>query len=167
MCKAVNAAGEAVTSASVRVKSKSSILLDSLHPEAVQKTAWLENAASRVPERIETNSVKAPVFTKHLTSHEMLVEGQNVHIGGRVEPVDDEKLIVQWYKNGKILEEASRIISRFDFGIVSLDVVGVRPDDSGIYTCRAVNEVGEAISTCTIKVEGKVDSIFEIDINLI
>ncbi|XP_015783235.1 titin isoform X1 [Tetranychus urticae] len=155
MCKAVNAAGEAVTSASVRVKSKSSILLDSLHPEAVQKTAWLENAASRVPERIETKSVKAPVFTKHLTSHEMLVEGQNVHIGGRVEPVDDEKLIVQWYKNGKILEEASRIISRFDFGIVSLDVVGVRPDDSGIYTCRAVNEVGEAISTCTIKVEGR------------
>lgn len=30
----------------------------------------------------------------------------------------------------------------------------MRPDDSGIYTCRAVNDVGEAITTCTMKVEG-------------
>lgn len=37
---------------------------------------------------------------------------------------------------------------------MSLDIVTVRPDDSGIYTCRAVNDVGEAITTCTMKVEG-------------
>jgi hypothetical protein len=33
-------------------------------------------------------------------------------------------------------------------------VNGLRPDDSAIYTCKATNLLGEAVSTCTLKVEG-------------
>ena len=47
----------------------------------------------------------------------------------------------------------SRIRSTFDFGLVSLDITGLRADDSGIYVCKAVNKLGEAVSTCTIRVE--------------
>ena len=36
-----------------------------------------------------------------------------------------------------------------------MDIMGVRPDDSGIYTCKATNKLGEAVSTCTLKVEGE------------
>lgn len=50
----------------------------------------------------------------------------------------------------------SRIRSTFDFGLVSLTVNSLRPDDSAIYTCKATNLLGEAVSTCTIKVEGKI-----------
>lgn len=78
-----------------------------------------------------------------------------MHLEARVEPAADEKLRVEWYKNGKTLVSGTRIRSTCDFGLVSLDIVTVRPDDSGIYTCRAVNEVGEAITTCSMKVEGE------------
>jgi hypothetical protein len=33
-------------------------------------------------------------------------------------------------------------------------VNGLRADDSAIYTCKATNLLGEAVSTCTLKVEG-------------
>jgi hypothetical protein len=51
----------------------------------------------------------------------------------------------------------ARIRTTFDFGLVTLSINGVRPDDSGIYTCKATNQLGEAVSTCTVKVEGKND----------
>lgn len=154
MCKAVNKQGEAVVSTTMKVTTKSSILSESLHPESYRKTQQMELEASRIPEQIESKPSRPPVFTKQLNSHESLVEGQSVHIGGSIEPIDDEKLQIRWYKNGRPLVEANRIITRNDFGLVSLDIIGVRPDDSGLYTCRIVNEIGEAVSTCTLKVEG-------------
>jgi hypothetical protein len=48
----------------------------------------------------------------------------------------------------------TRIRSTFDFGLVTLAVNGLRPDDSAIYTCKATNLLGEAVSTCTLKIEG-------------
>jgi hypothetical protein len=52
------------------------------------------------------------------------------------------------------LSTGTRIRSTFDFGLVTLAVNGLRPDDSAIYTCKATNLLGEAVSTCTLKVEG-------------
>ena len=49
----------------------------------------------------------------------------------------------------------TRIRSTFDFGHVTLDMTGLRESDCGIYTCRAINRVGEAVSTCNLKVYGK------------
>lgn len=49
----------------------------------------------------------------------------------------------------------TRIRSTFDFGHVTLDISGLRENDCGIYTCRAVNRVGEAVSTCNLKVYGE------------
>ena len=48
----------------------------------------------------------------------------------------------------------TRLRTTFDFGLVTLDISGIRDDDSGIYTCKATNLAGEAVSTATIKVEG-------------
>jgi hypothetical protein len=52
------------------------------------------------------------------------------------------------------LSTGTRLRSTFDFGLVTLSVNGLRPDDSAIYTCKATNLLGEAVSTCTLKVEG-------------
>lgn len=49
----------------------------------------------------------------------------------------------------------TRVRSTFDFGHVTLEISGLRENDSGIYTCKAVNRVGEATSTCNIKVFGQ------------
>ena len=42
-----------------------------------------------------------------------------------------------------------------DFGHVTLRINDVRATDSGIYTCKAINLLGEAVSTTSIKVEGR------------
>lgn len=51
-----------------------------------------------------------------------------------------------------IILAGSRIRSTLDFGLVTLSINSLRPDDSAIYTCKAVNLLGEAVSTCTLKI---------------
>lgn len=54
----------------------------------------------------------------------------------------------------------ARLRSTFDFGLVTLSINSLRADDSAIYTCKATNLLGEAVSTCTLKIEGKTTVFF-------
>ncbi|GBP17592.1 Titin [Eumeta japonica] len=111
MCRAYNAAGEAVSS-----------------------TAMKEASMNRVPEMfVDTTPQQAPVFTTHLQSFDKLSEGQHVLL----------KL------------KFPCIRSTFDFGLVTLSINGLRADDSAIYTCKATNQMGEAVSTCSLKIEDR------------
>ena len=49
----------------------------------------------------------------------------------------------------------ARLKTTLDFGHVTLNINDVRASDSGIYTCKAINLLGEAVSTTSIKVEGR------------
>lgn len=40
-----------------------------------------------------------------------------------------------------------------DFGYVALNLKYVYPEDSGTYTCRAINELGEAVTSATLNVQ--------------
>jgi len=42
-----------------------------------------------------------------------------------------------------------------DFGYVALNMKYVNPEDSGTYTCRAINELGEAVTSATLFVQCK------------
>lgn len=153
MCKAINLAGEAVSSTAMKVKSRSSIAGESLLPESWQKIQLKEAAMNRVPEMfIDSSPQQAPVFTTHLQSFEKLVEGQHVQLDAQVEPRADPNLRIEWFKNGISLTTGARIRSTFDFGLVTLAINGLRDDDSAIYTCKASNQLGEAVSTATLKV---------------
>ena len=55
----------------------------------------------------------------------------------------------------------SRIRSTFDFGLVTLSINGLRADDSAIYTCKATNLLGEAVSTATLKIDGNIYRQYE------
>lgn len=152
-CKAINKSGEAVSSISLKVKARSAIDADSLQPDAWQKIQLKEAEMNKVPEMfVDTTPQQAPVFTKHLESYDKLVEGQHVYLEAQVEPRADPNLRVEWFKNGVALQTGTRLRSTFDFGLVSLSINGLRPDDSAIYTCRATNLLGEAVSTCTLKI---------------
>lgn len=55
-----------------------------------------------------------------------------------------------------------------DFGYVALNMKYVNPEDSGTYTCRAVNDLGEAVTSATLfvqceskKIQFKVQNHFE------
>lgn len=156
MCKAINKAGEAVSSISMKVKSRSNILGDALQPDAWQKIQLKEAEMNKVPEMfVDTAPQQPPVFTTHLKSYDKLVEGQHVYLEAQVEPRTDPNLRIEWYKNGISLNTGTRLKSTFDFGLVTLSINSLRGDDSAIYTCRAVNLLGEAVSTCTLKIEDK------------
>jgi titin len=156
MCKAINKSGEAVSSISMKVKSKSNIVGDTLQPDAWQKIQLKEAEMNKVPEMfVDTTPQQPPVFTTHLQSYDKLVEGQHVYLEAQVEPRADPNLRIEWFKNGVSLTTGTRLRSTFDFGLVTLSINGLRDDDSAIYTCKATNLLGEAISTCTLKIEDR------------
>lgn len=39
-----------------------------------------------------------------------------------------------------------------DFGYVALNLKYVYPEDSGTYTCRAINDLGQAVTSATLNV---------------
>lgn len=153
MCRAYNLAGEAVSSTSMKVKTRSAIQGDAIAPESWQQIQLKEAAMNRVPQQlVDATPQQAPVFTTHLQSYEKLTEGQNIQLEAQVEPRADPNLRVEWFKNGLPLTTGSRIRNTFDFGLVIFQINSLREDDSGIYTCRATNLNGEAISTSSIRV---------------
>ena len=44
----------------------------------------------------------------------------------------------------------------YDFDYVALDLLSVYPEESGVYTCHARNAYGEAQTSATVKVSGKI-----------
>ena len=42
-----------------------------------------------------------------------------------------------------------------DFGYVALNMKYVNPEDSGTYTCRAINELGQAVTSASLIVQCK------------
>jgi hypothetical protein len=54
-----------------------------------------------------------------------------------------------------------------DFGYVALNFKYTYPEDSGTYTCRAVNELGEAVTSSTLFVECKLKLFFLTELVLI
>lgn len=42
-----------------------------------------------------------------------------------------------------------------DFGYVALNMKYVNPEDCGTYTCRAINELGQAVTSATLIVQCK------------
>jgi hypothetical protein len=84
-----------------------------------------------------------------------LSEGQTARVECRIEPYPDPTMRIEWFHNGRPLNFGNKWRTRNDFGFASLDVVGVYPQDSGLYTIRATNALGSAESSIEIKVGGK------------
>ena len=66
----------------------------------------------------------------------------------------DLKFIKKNPKKRNILS-GHRFRPAYDFDYVALDLLSVYPEDSGVYACHARNAYGEAVSSATIKIFGK------------
>lgn len=128
----------------------------------LEKIQNLEDSMVRTrDEKVTEEKGKAPVFTVPLANIDSLREGESAHFEARLIPTDDPKLKVEWFWNNKPLKTGSRFRTFHDFGFVILEISPVYPEDSGEYSCRAFNEYGEAVTTSTMKVQGKRSIIFE------
>ncbi|CAI4222564.1 unnamed protein product [Auanema sp. JU1783] len=151
-----NDAGEATSSAKIEVAPSSGLIL---HPQNEQKAQAVEqleaNLHRRPEEHIEETEEKLPVFIEPLSAPVDCAESERVHFSARYEPINDNKLQIQWYLDGRPLKTGSRVKAINDFGICVLEISPVYPEDSGEYTCRAINRVGEAVTSTRINCSPK------------
>lgn len=81
------------------------------------------------------------VVSEVFSLHSLSPGCQALHMEANVEPKQDPDLKIEWFLNGKILEQAHRYKTTYDFGLVTLDLNDAYERDQGIYTCRAYNKV--------------------------
>ncbi|GIY10884.1 titin [Caerostris extrusa] len=130
-CRAVNTLGTAEIQATLTCSGKSSILSETQHPEGLQKIQMLEDYSR---------------YTRDVYQEELTI--------------GDPKLKVEWFHNGRPVKQGTRFVQTFNFGFVALDIMYAYPEDSGTYTCKAVNTLGEAV-TSTLKCYSKSSLILE------
>ena len=93
-----------------------------------------------------------PVFKTPLQDPQPVVEGQNIHLEARLEPIGDPSMKVEWFCNNRPLTIGSRFKTYNDFGFIALDIVGVDLKDGGNYVCRASNQLGHTETSANVQV---------------
>jgi titin len=155
-CRAVNDLGQAVTSATLIVQSKAALDLETQNENALEKIHQLEDSTKYSRREEEDVLVtQPPRFTTKLIGPTNLVEGQSAHYECRIEPYPDPNLKVEWFHNGKPLSTGHRYRTTNDFGFAALDVLSVYEADSGEYTCRATNRLGQATAAVKLSVTSR------------
>lgn len=61
-----------------------------------------------------------------------------------------------WMKNQMEIREDPKYIAMIEQGVCSLEIRKPNPFDGGVYTCKAVNPLGEASVDCKLDVKGKI-----------
>ena len=101
----------------------------------------------------------APVFKTTLVNPQPVMEGQNIHLEARLEPINDPTMRVEWFFNDRPLTIGSRFKTYNDFGFIALDIVGVTTNDQGTYVCKATNMLGQAQTNASVQVRFFVDRL--------
>lgn len=140
-CRARNEQGEATSQASFQVIAHGAILADTQHPKSWQRIQEIE-APKPAIEEIEPEPPAAPRFIEPLQQLER-IEGQPAYFQTRVEPATDNRLQVQWFKDGAPLQNSNKHALTYDFGLVALSISYTIANDAGIYSVVARNDLGE------------------------
>lgn len=167
-CRACNAAGEAITQASVQV-SVSQQLMQSTgiaeQQQYIEKVQQLESyQASKQMTRMESvtvESTQAPEFKSPILDQLDIKEGGFAHFEARLEPMGDASMKVEWLKDGHAVDASSRITSFFNFGYVALTIKQVALHDAGTYSCVAHNKCGKAETSAKLTTTSRQDSEFQ------
>ncbi|XP_073397927.1 myosin-binding protein C, cardiac-type [Dendrobates tinctorius] len=92
---------------------------------------------------------EAPKFT-HPLANRSVIAGYNATLSCALRGSPKPK--ITWYKNKMDLSGEARYRSFSKQGVLTLEVRKPSPFDGGVYTCRAVNELGEAETECRLEV---------------
>ncbi|KAF2885739.1 hypothetical protein ILUMI_20443 [Ignelater luminosus] len=65
---------------------------------------------------------------------------------------------VKWYKDKRELSKYEYSMTHSD-GVVTMEIVGCKPEDSGKYTCVANNKHGQDETSCIVIVEGETSTV--------
>ncbi|XP_041477901.1 uncharacterized protein LOC121425834 isoform X6 [Lytechinus variegatus] len=112
------------------------------------------------PETDKKSSVK-PEFVVPLNDNMKKKEGSSAHFACRLQPAGDPTMRIEWFKNNTPLFIGSRVQTKYEFGICSLDIKGVYPEDAGTITCRATNKYGQTETTGKLTCEAEQSLILD------
>lgn len=62
---------------------------------------------------------------------------------------------MRWFKGNKELSRYEYTMSHTD-GVITLEIIDCKPEDSGKYKCVATNKHGTDETSCVVIVEGKI-----------
>lgn len=143
------------TTCSLDCRSSQQILTTTQNEAGLEQIQHLEDRSRyhRTESQDEVTK-QAPVFTTSLKNVD-IKEGQRAHFECRLIPVSDPTMKVEWYHNNQPLKSGSRFTETNNFGFVALDILACLPEDSGTYTCRAINALGEAVTSAISSVHTK------------
>jgi hypothetical protein len=96
--------------------------------------------------------MQAPKFIRSLQNIET-TEGANIHLECYLQPIGDASMRVEWFVNGKPVTDKKRFHTFHDFDFLVLDVLGALAEDSGVYMAQATNRLGNASTSCTVKIK--------------
>ncbi|NXG72006.1 MYBPH protein, partial [Baryphthengus martii] len=111
------------------------------------KTAY---QSEKIPQR---DMMEPPKFTQPLTDR-TTTRGYSTHLFCSVRGFPQPKII--WMKNQMEIREDPKYIAMIEQGVCSLEIRKPSPFDGGIYTCKAVNPLGEASVDCKLDVKGEI-----------
>ena len=162
-CKAVNSLGEATTFTKVYYSTQSPAGVDcsTMHPRGVEGLESINKMEARgllpdSPEDVE--SLPPPQFVTDFDD-KTLEQGAVGYFEASLEPRTDGNLTLEWLFNNKPLGESSRFKKTHAFGMVILEIVGIRSSDEGKYTCVATNKAGRAESSFSLSYSSKDEKV--------
>ncbi|NWW40511.1 MYPC3 protein, partial [Panurus biarmicus] len=118
------------------------------NPAHIQKTG----TTYKPPCYKEHDFSEAPKFTHPLVNRSVIA-GYNTTLSCAVRGIPKPKIF--WFKNKMDLSGDAKYRMFSKQGVLTLEIRKPTPFDGGIYTCKAVNECGEAEIECRLDVRGK------------
>ncbi|XP_053321021.1 myosin-binding protein C, slow-type isoform X8 [Spea bombifrons] len=109
-----------------------------------------EGKAYKRPEYKDFDFTEPPVFT-HPLINTVAIAGYNATLNCSVR--GNPKPKITWMKNKMIIENDPRYRMFSNQSVCTLEIRKPSPYDGAIYTCRAVNELGEAEVECKLEVK--------------
>ncbi|XP_069085131.1 myosin-binding protein C, slow-type isoform X11 [Pleurodeles waltl] len=118
-----------------------------------EKSALIEKEgkAYKCPDYKDFDFTEPPVFTQPLI-HTAAVAGYNATLNCSVR--GNPKPQITWMKNRIIIQNDPRYRMFSNQCVCTLEIRKPNPYDGGTYTCKAVNELGEAEVDCKLDVKG-------------
>ncbi|XP_048665678.1 myosin-binding protein H isoform X1 [Marmota marmota marmota] len=101
---------------------------------------------------IERDFSEAPSFTQPLADHTS-TPGYSTQLFCSVRASPKPKII--WMKNKMNIQGDPKYRALSEQGVCTLEIRKPSPFDSGVYTCKAINVLGEASVDCRLEVKGK------------
>ncbi|EPQ20382.1 Myosin-binding protein H [Myotis brandtii] len=101
---------------------------------------------------VERDFSEAPSFTQPLADH-TTTSGYSTQLSCSVRASPKPKII--WMKNNMNIQGDPKYRTFSEQGVYTLEIRKPSPFDSGVYTCKAVNMLGEASVDCRLEVKGR------------